>query len=106
MCQVSASYNILCPYSLPHSCLLAGVAGASATPSPLPNGVSAANGRTKEEEKAGAKISLEDLFKDVWMAEEEEEAEHDSAAPSHHEPHTEVLLLLYHRCTLNIPMHV
>ncbi|KAL3159262.1 hypothetical protein ABBQ32_011226 [Trebouxia sp. C0010 RCD-2024] len=65
--------------------------GASAMPSPLPNGASAGNGGTQEEEKTGAKIALEDLFKDVWMAEEEAEAEHDTAALSHHEPHTEIL---------------
>lgn len=74
--------------------MLAGVAGVSAAPSALPNGTSAVNGGTEEEEKAGAKIALEDLFKDVWMAEEEEEeAEADPATPSHHVPHTEVLLL-------------
>lgn len=74
----------------------------------MPNGASAVNGRAEEEEKAGAKMALEDLFKDVWMAEEEEEeAGPDAASPSKHVPDTEVLLTVYlspvHRlviCTL------
>ena len=42
-------------------------------------GASAVNGGTTEQEQAGAKVALEDLFKDVWMAEEEEpEPEPDS----------------------------
>ena len=68
-------------------------AGASAEPSALPNGASAVNGRAEEEERAGAKMALEDLFKDVWMAEEEEEeARPDAPSPNKHVPDTEVLL--------------
>lgn len=66
--------------------------GAAQTPSALPNGASAVGGGTEEEEKAGAKLALEDLFKDVWMA-EEEESEVDAASPSKHVPDTEVLLV-------------
>ena len=69
--------------------MLTNVADASAAPSTLPNSASAVNGGTEEEGRAGAKIALEDLFKDVWMA-EEEEAEPDAATPSRHVPHTEV----------------
>ena len=83
--------------------MFANVAGPFAAPSALPNGASAVDG-TEEEEKAGAKIALEDLFKDVWMA-EEEEAEPDAATPSRHVPHTEVLLLLNSRCHLKISVH-
>ncbi len=56
--------------------------------SALPNGASAVNGGTQEQEKAGAKVALEDLFKDVWMAEEEPEPE--PASHSNHLPDTEV----------------
>ena len=72
-------------------------------PSALPNGASAVNGRTEEEEKAGAKMALQDLFKDVWMAEdEEEEARPDAASPSKHVPDTEVLLTLHFRCRVSM----
>ena len=66
-------------------------------PSALPNGASAVNNGTEEEEKAGAKMALEDLFKDVWMAEqeEEEEAEPDAATPSKHVPDTQVSLTVF-----------
>lgn len=63
-------------------------------PSALPNGASAVSGGTEEEEKAGAKLALEDLFKDVWMAEEEEPEPHVTS-PSHHVPNTEVLLFCH-----------
>ena len=77
--------------------------GASAAPSALPNGASAVNGRAEEEEKAGAKMALEDLFKDVWMAEEEEEgAGPDAACPSKHVPDTEVLLTSHFRPCVSI----
>ena len=59
-------------------------------PSALPNGASVVGGGTEDEEKAGAKLALEDLFKDVWMAEEEEESEVYAASPSKHVPDTEV----------------
>lgn len=57
--------------------------------SALPNGASAVNGGTKEQEMAGAQVALEDLFKDVWMA-EDEEAEPEAATQSSHVPDTEV----------------
>lgn len=71
-------------------------------PSALPNGASAVNGRAEEEGKAGAKMALQDLFKDVWMAEEEEEARPDAARPSKHVPDTEVLLTVQCRCHVSM----
>ena len=64
-------------------------AGAAGRTSALPNGASAVNGDTEETEKVIAKIALEDLFKDVWMA-EDEEAETGAASPANHVPDTEV----------------
>ena len=64
-------------------------ADGTAAASDLPNGASAANSSTKEQEQAGAKMSLEDLFKDVWMA-EEEEPEPEAADKTNHVPDTEV----------------
>lgn len=79
-----------------------GSVGRSAVPSALPNGASAVNGRADEEEKAGAKMALEDLFKDVWMAEEEEDdARPDAASGSKHVPDTEVLLTEHCTCLVS-----
>ncbi len=69
--------------------ILHGAAGEAAPFSALPNGASAVSGHTEEQEKAGAKVALEDLFKDVWMA-EEEEPEPQAATSDGHVPDTEV----------------
>lgn len=69
--------------------VLSRAADGSAAMSALPNGASAVNGGTQEQEKAGAQVALEDLFKDVWMA-EDEEAEPEVATQSSHVPDTEV----------------
>ena len=63
-------------------------------PSALPNGASAFNGGGQEQEQAGAKVALEDLFKDVWMAEGEEEPEPGAASSVNHVPDTELILSL------------
>ena len=60
----------------------------AAAPSVLPTGASASNGGTAEQEQAGAKVALEDLFKDVWMAEEEEEQADEAASSVNHVPYT------------------
>ncbi len=69
--------------------ILHGAAGEAAPFSALPNGASAVSGHTEEQEKTGAKVALEDLFKDVWMA-EEEEPEPQAATPDDHVPDAEV----------------
>lgn len=69
--------------------MLHGAAGEAAPFSAFPNGASAVSGLTEEKEKTGAKVALEDLFKDVWMA-EEEEPERQVATPDDHVPDTTV----------------
>ncbi len=69
--------------------ILHGAAGEAAPFSALPNGASAVSGHTEEQERTGAKVALEDLFKDVWMA-EEEEPEPQAATPDDHVPDAEV----------------
>ena len=71
--------------------VLSHAADGSAAVSALPNDASAVNGGTQEQERAGARVALEDLFKDVWMA-EDEEAEPEATTQSNHVPDTEVCL--------------
>ena len=66
-----------------------GASGEAAPFSALPNGASAVSGHTEEQERTGAKVALEDLFKDVWMA-EQEEPEPPVATPDDHVPDAEV----------------
>ncbi|KAL0030068.1 hypothetical protein WJX79_004816 [Trebouxia sp. C0005] len=65
-------------------------AGEAAPFSALPNGASAVSGLTEEQEKTDANVALEDLFRNVWMA-EEEEPEPQAATPEKHVPDTEIL---------------